>query len=88
MKMFRFAASLLALTWGILAPALSAQSIVGSAAATANPAAAPAPADPAPTDALDPEVQAMSDMLDILQGLRTMDGRKRVLTYVTARYGT
>jgi flagellum-specific peptidoglycan hydrolase FlgJ len=45
---------------------------------------APAPADPAPTDALDPEVQAMSDMLDILQGL----GRKRVLTYVTARYGT
>jgi len=30
----------------------------------------------------------MSDMLDILQGLRTMDGRKRVLTYVTARYGT
>jgi flagellum-specific peptidoglycan hydrolase FlgJ len=44
------------------------------------------PAPPVPIDDLDPEVQAMSDMLDILHGL-AMDARKRVLAYVIARYG-
>jgi hypothetical protein len=49
MKVFRFAASLFALTGlGILAPALEAQSIVGSAATTSSLADAPAPLDPAP----------------------------------------
>jgi hypothetical protein len=49
MKMFRFVASLWALTGlGILAPAGKAQSVIGSSAATSSTAAAPAPIDPAP----------------------------------------
>ncbi len=48
MKMFRFVASLSALTGlGILAPVGKAQSLVDWSAATSSPAAAPAPVDPA-----------------------------------------
>ena len=49
MKMFRFVASLWALTgWGILAPVGEPQSIVDSTATTSSTAAAPAPIDSAP----------------------------------------